>query len=89
MNYAQRILLGKLKELQDGRRKHNYFAATSEEKHWDNEFSLIKAIKLLNGEAVKVQSFCHPPNVLHCKLQIYPDYDCSKCKWKLDKTSET
>lgn len=27
-------------------------------------------------------AFCYPPNILHCKLEIYPDYDCNKCKWK-------
>ena len=31
------------------------------------------------------KDFCKPPNITYCKQSIYPDYDCSKCKWKIAK----
>jgi hypothetical protein len=78
MNYAQKVLFGKLRELQDGRRRFNYFAATSEEKHWDNEFALIKAIKILSGNTVKRKKVCIDPFYINCGYH-YDRTGCMGC----------
>ena len=27
------------------------------------------------------EHYCNPPNLTYCKQAIYPEFDCTKCKW--------
>ena len=56
MNYAQLTLLRELIKLQTNRRRHNFWSAPTDEEHWSKEFTLIKAIKILNEHQAEARS---------------------------------